>query len=440
MRPIQQNRPARRVLAAALCLLLLAGGVPAQAASRETIQTLTRQQQDLRRERSGLEQSLRELGQEEDQALSRKGLLEQKINVLSQEIQVSQQRIDQLGQEITEKEAELARAQAEEANYDALLRQRLRAMEERGRVSYWQVLFQVESFSDLLDRMNVVAEVAAYDRQVMDGLTQARQTVAQAKTQLESDRQQKQAALNEQQDQRRQLRTEQGEVEALLGQIQRESGRYSRQIQALEATEDQVARDLVQAEATYARQLEAERQAEQARQEQARQAAERARQQAAAQSRQAAAQSQQAAREQAPSGGAAPGQHSGLSWPVPGYQRISSPFGMRVHPIGGQYSFHRGIDIPAPQGTPVIAAQGGVVVLSRYQGSYGNYVVLSHPDGMRTLYAHLSSRSVSAGEVVSQGETVGLVGSTGNSTGPHLHYETWTGSSASSRVDPMNYY
>lgn len=433
MRQLQQNQRVRCVLAAGLCLLLLAGAVPTQAAGWETIQALTRQQQDLRWERRGLEQALEELGQEEDQALSRKGLLEQKINVLSQEIQVSQQRIDQLGKEIIEKEAELAQAQAEEAKYDALLRQRLRAMEERGRVSYWQVLFQAESFSDLLDRTNVVAEVAAYDRQVMDGLTQARQAVAQAKKQLETDRQQKQAALNEQQDQRRQLRTERGAVEALLGQIQRESGRYSQQIQALEATEDQVARELVQAEATYARQLEAERQAEQVRQEQANRAAERARQQAAAQS-------QQAAREQAPSGEAAPSQHSGLSWPVPGYQRISSPFGMRVHPISGQYSFHRGIDIPAPQGTPVVAAQGGVVVLSRYQGSYGNYVVLSHPDGMRTLYAHLSSRSVEAGAVVSQGETVGLMGSTGNSTGPHLHYETWTGSSASSRVNPMNYY
>ena len=263
MRQLQQNQRVRCVLAAGLCLLLLAGAVPTQAAGRETIQALTRQQQDLRWERRGLEQALEELGQEEDQALSRKGLLEQKINVLSQEIQVSQQRIDQLGKEIIEKEAELAQAQAEEAKYDALLRQRLRAMEERGRVSYWQVLFQAESFSDLLDRTNVVAEVAAYDRQVMDGLTQARQAVAQAKKQLETDRQQKQAALNEQQDQRRQLRTERGAVEALLGQIQRESGRYSQQIQALEATEDQVARELVQAEATYARQLEAERQAAQ---------------------------------------------------------------------------------------------------------------------------------------------------------------------------------
>ena len=97
MRQLQQNQRVRCVLAAGLCLLLLAGAVPTQAAGRETIQALTRQQQDLRWERRGLEQALEELGQEEDQALSRKGLLEQKINVLSQEIQVSQQRIDQLG-------------------------------------------------------------------------------------------------------------------------------------------------------------------------------------------------------------------------------------------------------------------------------------------------------------------------------------------------------
>ena len=87
-----------------------------------------------------------------------------------------------------------------------------------------------------------------------------------------------------------------------------------------------------------------------------------------------------------------------------------------------------------------MASKSGVVVISQYGSSYGNYVVLSHPDGTRTLYAHLSQRNVSPGETVSQGQTVGLVGSTGSSTGNHLHFETWTGSSSSSRVDPMQFF
>ena len=88
----------------------------------------------------------------------------------------------------------------------------------------------------------------------------------------------------------------------------------------------------------------------------------------------------------------------------------------------------------------MLASKAGVVVISQYGSSYGNYVVISHPDGTRTLYAHMSQRNVSAGDTVRQGQTVGLVGSTGSSTGNHLHFETWTGSSSSSRVNPMQFF
>jgi murein DD-endopeptidase MepM/ murein hydrolase activator NlpD len=98
------------------------------------------------------------------------------------------------------------------------------------------------------------------------------------------------------------------------------------------------------------------------------------------------------------------------------------------------------VDIPAPSGTPIKAAKSGVVIISGYGSSYGNYVVIAHGDGTRTLYAHQSSRAVSAGDSVSQGQTIGYVGSTGSSTGNHLHFEIWTGSSSSSRVNPMNYF
>ena len=129
----------------------------------------------------------------------------------------------------------------------------------------------------------------------------------------------------------------------------------------------------------------------------------------------------------------------GHIWPLQGYTRISSPFGYRICPFHGR-ELHGGVDIPAPYGTAVHAAKSGKVVISAYGNSYGNYIVLAHGDGTRTLYAHMSARLVSAGQTVSQGQTIGRVGSTGSSTGNHLHFETWTGSSSSSRVNPMLYF
>lgn len=125
---------------------------------------------------------------------------------------------------------------------------------------------------------------------------------------------------------------------------------------------------------------------------------------------------------------------SGFQWPISG--RVSSGFGYRVHPIFGTRRLHRGIDVGASSGTPIAAAKGGTVILAGWNGGYGNCVVISHGDGITSLYAHQSSLAVSVGDTVSRGDIVGYVGSTGQSTGPHLHFEIRVSGTA---VDPAPY-
>lgn len=124
-------------------------------------------------------------------------------------------------------------------------------------------------------------------------------------------------------------------------------------------------------------------------------------------------------------------------WPSNDSNDITSFFGTRVHPIYGDVRQHTGIDIGASYGTDVLAADGGTVINSGWSGGYGNCIIIDHGKGNKTLYAHMSKLLVSTGQTVAQGQTIGLVGSTGNSTGPHLHFETYVNGS---RVDPLQYF
>lgn len=374
--------------------------------------------------------------------------MEQQLNVLKQQIQVSENLLAQYARQITEKEAELEQAKAKEAEYQAEFEQRVRAMEERGNVSYWSVLFQASDFSDLLDRIDMIGEIMDADDQVLDQLAEARQAVAQAKTDLEASRQGQQETLAQQQSQQAQLQAQQAEVDQLIQEIATQGDVYAKQIEKLEATQDDVAQQIAEAEAIYQKQLAAEKAAAE------KAAAEKAAAEQAAKAAQVAAQKAAQQQKQQSSGSSASGSSSssgsqssqttasasGFLWPIASSHRVTSPFGWRTHPITGRQHLHGGIDIAAPNGTPIMASKAGVVVISQYGSSYGNYVVISHPDGTRTLYAHMSQRNVSAGDTVRQGQTVGLVGSTGSSTGNHLHFETWTGSSSSSRVNPMQFF
>ena len=147
--------------------------------------------------------------------------------------------------------------------------------------------------------------------------------------------------------------------------------------------------------------------------------------------------------EQANNGGGSSGAGSGANstgsfiWPVASYVYVSSRFGQRVHPITGEIKNHTGIDIASNQGTTIYAADGGTITLAAWNGGYGNCVMIDHGNGYVTLYGHMSSIAVSQGQTVSQGDTIGYVGSTGNSTGPHLHFEVLKNGT---RIDPEQFF
>ena len=454
---------AKRLGAMAMTLVMLFGlmaaGLPqAQAVTLDDINNLKSQAASLNSQKADIQKKLDKLSNSKNSALNEKLLLEQKINVLRSEIAVSEQAIAEYGEMITQKESELAAAKEKEAKYYEAFCERVRSMEERGNVSYWSVIFNASSFSDLLDQVNAISEVMDYDNEIMDQLAKARQEVADAKTALEESKAAEETAKASLESQKADLQTEQAKVEATIQQITSQSSTYNSQMAKLENSQSNLANQIAQAEKQYQEQIAAQKAAEEAaRQKAAREAAEKAAAEAAAKKRQkeeeakrqqqnsnknnnSSSSSNNSSSSNSSSNSSSSGttSSSGYLWPLSGYTRVSSPFGYRNCPYHGQ-ELHGGCDVPSPSGTPIRAAKSGVVVISTYGSSYGNYVVIAHSDGSRTMYAHQSQRAVSAGQTVSQGQTIGYVGSTGNSTGSHLHFELWLSSSSSSRVNPVAY-
>ncbi len=460
---------AKRLGAMAMTLVMLFGlmaaGLPqAQAVTQDDINNLKSQAASLSSQKADIQKQLDKLANSKNSALNEKLLLEQKINVLRSEIAVSEQAIEEYGEMITQKESELAAAKEKEAKYYEAFCERVRSMEERGNVSYWSVIFNASSFSDLLDQVNAISEVMDYDNEIMDQLAKARQEVADAKTALEESKAAEETAKASLESQKADLQTEQAKVEATIQQITSQSSTYSSQMAKLENSQSNLATQIAQAEKQYQAQIAAQKAAEEAaKKKAAEEAARKAAQEAAEKKRQQEAEAKKQQQQNtnknnnssnsssngssnnsssnnssSSNSSSSSSSSSGYLWPLAGYTRVSSPFGYRNCPYHGQ-ELHGGCDVPAPSGTPIRAAKSGVVVISTYGSSYGNYVVIAHSDGSRTMYAHQSQRAVSAGQTVSQDQTIGYVGSTGDSTGNHLHFELWLSSSSSSRVNPVAY-
>ncbi len=433
----------------ALVMALSVSLLPVSAVTQQDIANLKSKAQSLNAQKAKIQSELNKVASSKNSAMQQKQLLEQKINVLRQQIAVTEQTISTLSAQIEQKEQELAEAKEKEAKYFDLFCERVRSMEEDGDISYWEVLFQSKTFSQLLDQVNKVGEIMDYDNEVMDNLEEARKEVAAAKSELETSKREQEAARNSLQAQKSDLDAEASKVNNLIAQLNSQSAAYSSQMEDIAGSAADVEKQIAQAEKEYAAQLEAQRQAEAARkkaqQEAAAAAAKKAAAEAAAARAAAAAANASSSSSSSSSGSssaaAAPAMSSsgGWRWPLSGYTHVASPYGYRICPFHGR-ELHRGCDITAPGGTPIMAARSGVVLVSTYGSSYGNYVTIAHSDGTRSLYAHMSSRAISAGSTVSAGQVIGYVGSTGSATGNHLHFEIWTNSSSSSCVNPLNYF
>ena len=347
--------------------------------------------------------------------------LNQEINAKQAEIDAKQTQIndtlaniDAVKTSIAQTEINLSDAQTTEANQYSSMKLRIQYMYENGDESFLDILFSSDSMIDFLNNAEYISEISKYDREKLieygenkDRITNLLANLETQKSELETQEAKYETELGELEEQKSVLDSKKSEQEVLQASY---TDLYNAKNNELSNLESQ------QSDTEYKKQLalkeveEQEQRVEQARKEYAAWLAELARLNKDADAAVAAK--------------LAEINVTGFTWPVPGFNRITSQFGMRMHPILGYEKLHDGTDISGAgiNGTPILAAYSGTVVLAQSYWGYGNCVKIDHGGGVVTLYAHASAILVSGGQQVNAGDTIALVGSTGNSTAPHLHF------------------
>ena len=366
---------------------------PALAVTQADIDKLKNNASDLSQQKKELQSKISALSDDIANNMKKKELLDSEISVLSSEISNVESQISTYAELITQTEAELLDAQEREAAQYELFCKRVRAMEERGTISYWSVLFKADSFTDLLSRLDFINEIMDSDQKVIQDLQVLQAEIEEKKESLETQKAESEAAKAELVSKKSELNKQREAANALVAQLRASKSEYQEDMDDLSA----------EAEAVQAQILKL---------------------------------SKELAAQQAAQGKPSNAALGGYIWPVSS-RRITSTFGGRASPGGIGSTNHKGIDIGGVGYTTEIhAAKAGTVIVSQYSRPYGNYVVVSHGSGNTTLYAHMSSRKVSVGQYVNQGDVLGITGSTGNSTGPHLHFEI---TENGTRINPLKY-
>ena len=360
-----------------LCLfsLELTPALAAQKVTQAQINALKGEANDLKAQQKEIQKKIDALTAEIKDHTAKKNLLDQQIGVLSTEIANTENQITAFAELITITEGELAAAQAEEAAQYELFCKRVRAMEKQGKVDYWSVLFRATSFSDLLSRMDIINEIMKYDRRVINNLKALQEEITAKKEELEGQKAESEQIKASLVDQKAELDKQRAAANALMAELRSDSAEAKAQMSALEREEEAILAEAVRLSKIYAQQNQD------------------------------------------------PATQGGYIWPVSS-RYITSTVGGRSSPGGVGSTNHKGTDIGrVGYNSEIYAAKAGTVIISTYSSSYGNYVVISHGSGNTTLYAHMSSRKAVVGQKVAQGDVIGITGSTGNSTGPHLHFE-----------------
>lgn len=385
-------------------------------ATAKSISDLEAERQALQGEMSGVQGQLEANKESQDATMA-------EINRLQGSIQETEKSILVLNDQVTTQMGVIAKKNEEiqvlEEAYQARkakFEERLAEIYKQGEISYLEVLLQAESFSDFLTRYEYMGLIASKDQELLQALEESRLALEAERAKLEDEKAHLESLKAQQEQVEQSLQVEKGNQEAVYADLEQDQASLEALLAEQYAQEEAIAGEI------YRLQQE----------EEARRAQEAA---AAAAAAQAAAANNQTVTGPTTVDAYVATNGSAL-WPVPGYHRISSGFGYRIHPIYQIRQFHGGTDIPAPTGTPTVAVKGGKVVSCSYHWSYGNHIVVYHGDGTSSLYAHLSGYNCSPGQTVNAGDVIGYIGSTGASTGAHLHFEMHENGS---RVNPHAY-
>lgn len=394
----------RRITALGL-ILVLAAGIPIQASSASTEKVTedaasTKSLQEAQDEKAQLEKALKEAQSTIEDLSDSKGDIESKVTELNQQLIDISARITDLENQLTAKSEdiqetkdELAGAKEREAQQYADMKVRIQFMYENGQTSYLEALLSSRNISEFLNSADYIAQIQSYDRQKLTEYQDTVESIVNLEAQLEQEYTDLEALKST-------VESNKATVAAMMRQKESELADISGDIEDAQSDADYYAAEIQAQEELIAaiKRAEAEKAA--------------------------------AGVEEHPYTGGA------FRWPCPSSTRVTSDYGTRVSPMSGASSNHKGIDIGASAGADIIAAADGTVTAASYSSAAGNYVMIDHGGGLYTVYMHASSLLVSPGQTVSAGDVIAKVGSTGISTGSHLHFGV---SLNGSYVSPWSY-
>lgn len=378
-------------IAAALMLFLLP--IRCFAVTQEELETIEAQREVLETRRDNIEKKVSELSASHASALEQKAALDERNQITLKQIKLLMDQIDLCDTILKQKEKEVEAAKQKETEQLEKFRARVRSMEENENYSILDLLLTSSSIGEFISAMEDMQVIVESDKKLADDYMSAREEAERVRNEYLSVKNEYKEHLDVLNAEQGKLERQIAEADALIISLEEDSESAIAEYEISIASEDKMAKYLDEMSLQYAHEQDAELRGVYS--------------------------------------------DSQFIWPVPSCTLLTSPYGYRIHPILDYERLHAGLDIGAKFGEEIIAADGGTVLIAEYSDSYGNFVLIDHGDRYSTAYGHMSEIAVEAGQEVKQGELIGYIGSTGWSTGPHLHFEIRLDGE---RIDPEEFF